>query len=332
MRRFVFFLGLFALNAAAADDWQVVPIGGRDYVTLGSVAAFYGLGPPGASGGKKFAASGGARSLQVEIGSRDAVIDGVHQWLSFPALMGAGAPCVSRLDLSRTIDPALRPEKVAGLRAFRTVVLDAGHGGHDNGAQSRFGYEKEFTLDTVRRLRKRLEAAGLRVVQTRNSDTFVDLEARPRVSNKTPGSIFVSIHYNSADWKLSANGIETYCIPPLGAPPSGQDGVMNRDRRSEPGHALEPVNFTLANALQHALVGKLKVEDRGVKRARFVVLKDAATPAILIEGGFLTNPGDATRIADPQWRESYAAAIAAGILEYRKLAEQGIRPKEKKDW
>jgi N-acetylmuramoyl-L-alanine amidase len=100
----------------------------------------------------------------------------------------------------------------------------------------------------------------------------------------------------------------------------------------ERGHALEPVNFTLANAVQHALVGKLGVEDRGVKRARFVVLKDAATPAILIEGGFLTNPGDAAKIASPTWRESYAAAIAAGIVEFRNLAEKGTKPREKKDW
>ncbi|MDD5200769.1 MAG: N-acetylmuramoyl-L-alanine amidase [Terrimicrobiaceae bacterium] len=316
----------------ARAEWQVVQIDGRDYVTLASIAPFYGLGAPAATGPKKFTSSGGGRSIQVELGSREAMIDGVRHWLSFPARPGDGGACISRVDLSRTVDPALRPEKVAGLRAFRTVVLDAGHGGHDNGAASRFGYEKAFTLDTVRRLRKRLESAGLRVVQTRNSDTFIDLEARPRVANKTPASIFVSIHYNCADWKPSANGIETYSIPPLGAPPTGQDNVMARDRLPELGHALEPVNFTLANTMQHALVGKLGVEDRGVKRARYVVLKDAATPAILIEGGFLTNPGDAARIANPAWRESYAAAIAAGILEYKKLAEQGTKPREKKEW
>lgn len=331
MRHAFLILVLLALNAFAAD-WPVESLGGRDYVPFASVATFYGLGAPVAAGPKKFAASGGGRSVQIEVQSREAVIDGVRHWLSFPALMGAGGPCVSRVDLSHTIEPALRPEKVPGQRGFRTVVLDAGHGGHDNGAGSRFGYEKTFTLDVVRRLRKRLEAAGVKVVQTRNSDTFIDLEKRPRVANRTSNSIFVSVHFNSADWKPAANGIETYCISPLGAPPSGQDTVMARDRLPERGHALEPVNFTLANAVQHALTGRLNVEDRGVKRARFVVLKDAATPGILIEGGFLTNPAEAARIADPKWRESLAAAIAAGILEYKKLAEKGVRPKERKDW
>ena len=330
MRWVIFFACLVATTARA--EWQTETIDGREYVTLASAAEFYGLGAPASSGPKKFTAAGGGRSIQVEIDSRDAVVDGVHQWLSFPVRNGSGGACVSRMDLSHTIDPALRPEKVGGRRSIRTVVLDAGHGGHDNGAKSVFGYEKDYTLDTVRRLRKKLEAAGLRVVQTRNSDTFIDLEARPRVANKTPNSIFVSIHYNSADWKPSANGIETYCISPLGAPPSGQDGVMARDKMTVRGHALEPVDFTLANAVQHALTGKLGVEDRGVKRARFVVLKDAGTPAILIEGGFLTNPGDAQRIADPSWRDRYATAIAAGIVEYKNLAEQGTKPKERKDW
>ncbi len=331
MWRAVFLAWLLAFGCARAD-WEVAQIDGRDYVSLASTAAFYAMNPPAAAGLKKFVAAGGGRAIQVELDSREALIDGVRHWFAFPARLQAGRAWISRVDVSHTVDPALRPDKVQGMRPVKIVVLDPGHGGYDNGASSRYGYEKDFTLDVVRRLRKRLEAAGLRVVQTRNSDTFVDLERRPRVANRTPDSIFVSIHFNSADWKPTANGIETYAIPPLGAPPSGQDSVMARDRLPELGHALEPVNFTLATAMHHALMGKMKAEDRGVKRARYVVLKDAATPAILIEGGFLTNPGDAARIANPAWRESYAAAIAAGIVEYKKLAEQGVKPREKKDW
>lgn len=322
---------LCALNASAAD-WQIITLDGREYVPLSGVAAFYGMNPPAPAGGKKFTLQGNGRSLQVEVDSREAMIDGVRHWLSFNARFAGSEPCVSRVDLSRTIDPALRPEKVGGLRAVKTVVLDAGHGGHDNGARSPQGLEKDFTLDTVRRLRKKLEAAGLRVVQTRNRDAFIELEARPRVANRIPNAIFVSLHFNSADWKPSANGLETYAISPLGAPPSGQDTILARDRERETGHALEPVNFTLATTVHHALMGRLPNADRGVKRARFVVLKDAATPAVLIEGGFLTNPAEAARVADPKWREAYASAIAAGILEYKKLAEQGVRPKRKADW
>lgn len=326
----LFLTGLAAVASAA--EWRVLTVDGREYVPLADVANFYGLSAPAPSGPKTFTASGGGRSLQVEVDSREALLDGVRHWLSFPTRFAGAEPCVSRLDLSRTIDPAFRPEKVGGLRAVRTVVLDAGHGGHDNGARSPYGYEKDFTLDVVRRLRKKLEAAGLKVVQTRNRDAFIDLTARPAVANRLPGAIFVSVHFNSADWKPAANGVETYAISPLGAPPSGQDTVLARDRQRESGHALEPVNFTLATIVHHALTGRLPNADRGVKRARFVVLKDAAVPAVLIEGGFLTNPAEARRVSDPKWREAYAAAIAAGILEYKKLAEQGARPKRKADW
>ncbi|MGH8045611.1 MAG: N-acetylmuramoyl-L-alanine amidase family protein [Chthoniobacterales bacterium] len=330
--RWILFFACVIVQHAALADWEVAQIGGRDYVSLASTASFYGMNSPSTTGAKKFITTGNGRSLQVEVDSREALIDGVRHWFAFPAKLQNGGAWISRVDIAHTVEPALRPEKVQGLRPVRTIVLDPGHGGHDNGASSRYGYEKEFTLDVVRRLRKRLESAGLKVIQTRNSDSFIDLDARPRVANRIPNSIFVSIHFNSADWKPSANGIETYAIPPLGAPPSGQDAVMARDRTRESGHAQETANFTLATTMHNALMGKMKVEDRGVKRARYVVLKDAAVPAILIEGGFLTNSTDAARIANASWREAYAAAIAAGILEYKKLAEQQIRPREKKDW
>jgi len=322
---------LWCIAASSHAQWTLYKIGGRDYVPLENVANFYGLGHV-TQVGNDATMELGARSLKGSLNSVEFYINRLKFNLSYPIVDYNGIPVISRMDLTKVLEPVLRPQKIKNAEKIDTVVLDAGHGGHDNGAKSVFGYEKDYTLDTVRRLRKKLEAAGLRVVQTRNSDTFIDLDARPRVANKTPGSIFVSIHYNSADWKPSASGIETYCISPLGAPPSGQDGVMTRDKMPVRGHALEPVNFTLANAVQHALTGKLGVEDRGVKRARFVVLKDAGTPAILIEGGFLTNPGDAQRIADPTWRDRYAQAIAAGIVEYKNLAEKGLKPKERKDW
>ena len=328
MLRALFLAGLCAVSALARG----ATIDGREYVPLADVAAKFGLSAPASAGPKKFVASGGGKSLQVEVNSREAMIDGVRQWLSFPARMDGAAPCVSQIDIDHTIAPALTLGKVEGVKPMRVVVLDAGHGGYDNGAASPYGYEKEYTLDVVRRLRKKLEAAGVKVVQTRNSDSFVPLEARPRVANRLPGAIFVSIHFNSADWKPSANGIETYAIPPLGAPPSGQDTTMVRDRIPENGHALEPIDFTFATIMQHALMAKLQVEDRGVKRARYVVLKDASTPAILIEGGFLTNSGDASRIASPTWREAYAAALATGILEFRKFASSGAKPREKAEY
>jgi N-acetylmuramoyl-L-alanine amidase len=152
------------------------------------------------------------------------------------------------------------------------------------------------------------------------------------MTKKYPNPIFVSIHFNSADWNLAANGLEIFAISPLGAPPTGQGQPQARDRMREPGHALEPVNFLLANTIYHSLLGKMPSFDRGVKRARFVVLKEASVPAVLIEGGFLTNSSEAAKIASPAWRDAYADAIVAGILEYKKLAEQGAAPRRITDY
>lgn len=310
---------------------ETVSVGGRDYVTLASLAEDCGLGVPRASA-MEFSLSGPGGSVVVKAGSRQAIINGVRHWLSFATQARGDGGLVSKMDVERTIKPALQPLAQKGLKPVTTVVLDPGHGGYDRGARSSYGVEKDFALDVAFRLRKRLEKAGLKVVQTRTGDSFVTLGARPAMARKYPNSIFVSIHFNSAETNLAANGLEIFAISPQGAPPSGQRDPMARDRERELGHALEPANFLLANTIYHSLMGKTTSFDRGVKRARFAVLRDAPAPAVLIEGGFLTNAAEAARIAQPAWRESYADAIASGILEYKRLAEQSTAPKRVTDY
>src|SRR5208283_2506079 len=105
---------------------------------------------------------------------------------------------LSRMDLSKVIEPSLRPEFITGLGPVDTVVLDAGHGGHDKGAVCVFGNEKDFALDVCIRARQLLQASGLKVLMTRSDDTFIPLEQRPMVANATPKSIFVAVHFNDA--------------------------------------------------------------------------------------------------------------------------------------
>jgi N-acetylmuramoyl-L-alanine amidase len=266
------------------------------------------------------------------VNSREAILNGVRHWLAFPVVSDQGRNWISRMDVTRTVDPVFRPEAIEGLRSFNTVVLDPGHGGHDKGASSPYGQEKEFALDVARRVRSRLEKAGLKVVLTRNADVFIPLEARPAVAARYPNSIFVSLHFNDANWKPVANGIEIFCIPPVSTPPSGQAKLLARDNERVPGHALEPQNFALANAVFNAMRGRLPLVDRGVKRARFKVLQLSTVPAVLIEGGFLTNPIESKRIASPVWREGLAEAITAGILEYRALAASRKIPRTVEQW
>jgi N-acetylmuramoyl-L-alanine amidase len=315
----------------ALADWEPVEIGGRDYVSLESVAEFYGMAPPGTDGqsnGKRiWEAKGAALSLRAKEDSRETMLNGVRQWMAFPVKTRGGDPYVSRTDVSTVLEPTFRPDKVRGLPKVKVVVLDPGHGGHDKGASSRFGYEKEFTLDLTKRVRKKLEEAGVKVVQTRLSDSFVELSSRAAMPNKYDGSIFVSLHFNAADWKPSANGMEIFTIPARGTPPTGQAKVLARDVGMEDGHSLEPASVVLANAIYPAILAKTRLYDRGVKRARFSVLRNADVPAVLIEGGFLTNPSEAARIASTTWRDELADGVVNGILAYIALVEKGVVPK-----
>jgi len=329
--RWLCFALLLVTGLLNAASWNVQTIDGREAVPLEQVTGFYGLGPPVTSG-KVVSAATGNSSIRLRIGTREAIINGVRHWLAFPVRNQDGSVWISRMDVAKTIDPIFRPVEVNGTRPLNTVVLDAGHGGHDKGASSPLGLEKDFALDLAMRVKKRLEAAGLKVIMTRKSDVFIPLESRPAVASRTPGSIFVSLHFNDASWRPTATGMEVFCIPPHGTPPTGQEKPMARDLESVPGHQLEPQNFLLANTIFHAMRGKFPSMDRGVKRARFKVLQLAAVPAVLIEAGFLTNPAEAKQIASASWRDRMADAITAGILEYRKLCTQQARPKQLADW
>lgn len=320
------------LTGQGVAAWNPVMKQDREYVAMSQVAAFYGLSQQGSSSNPEQTWSGPGKNLRLRRGSRQALIQGVRHWLSFPVLLENGEMWISRVDLARTLEPLLRPGQVPGLRPVTTVVLDAGHGGHDRGARSRFGMEKEYTLDVAVRLRKLLEKSGFRVVMTRSRDVFLSLESRPNLAKRYPNAIFVSLHFNSADWNPAARGLEVFAIPPVGTPPTGQSQILARDRQVEPGHSWEMANLLLATTVHHAVLAKTGQFDRGVKRARFAVLKNATAPAVLIEGGFLSNTTEAAQVARPEWRQKLAEAIAQGIGEYQKLVQQQTSPRQVQDY
>jgi N-acetylmuramoyl-L-alanine amidase len=174
---------------------------------------------------------------------------------------------------------------------FRTVVLDPGHGGHDPGTTQRgVSPEKIWTLDLAFRLKNRLEQGGFSVILTRQSDVFIPLESRVLTSNAQPNVIFVSLHFNSTP-KRDIQGVETYYD-------------TNRSAK-------------LANKVQQSILQLPGVFDRRVKTAPYYVIRRNANPAILIEGGFLSNPVESRRIASPSYRDALAEQIYQGILAYR---------------
>jgi len=326
-----------ALQPARAGDWDLVSHEGRDYVTVDSLARFYDFPGTVPAVSQMMPASAidpavrsllldnGSHQIQFTLNSRLAVIDGVNQWLGFPVTVDADRLIVSRLDLVKTIEPSLRPELISGLNPVDTVVLDPGHGGHDKGAVCIFGNEKDFALDVCFRARALLEAAGLKVLMTRSDDTFIPLEQRPMLANATPNSIFVAVHFNDAD--TDASGFEIFSITPRGEPSTSDDTLALHDFSEEPGNVTDVPSLALSESIYHSLLGNIPQVDRGVKHARFAVIRLAQVPAVLIEGGFVSSTTEARQIATPAYRQELAEAIVTGIEGYKTLAEHKIPPK-----
>ena len=180
---------------------------------------------------------------------------------------------------------------LASAANFRTVVIDAGHGGHDNGGQWGRVYEKHLALDTAYRLESKLKSLGYQTVMTRRSDYFISLPQRVSMGNRYKNAIFVSIHYNYT-WKQQVSGLETFY--------STEEG-----RR-------------LAQLVQTSIVRRTRTVDRSAKYARFYVIRNSTLPAILVEGGFVSNQAERDRMKSGWFRESIAQGIVDGIQRYRR--------------
>lgn len=170
---------------------------------------------------------------------------------------------------------------------FSTVVVDAGHGGLDRGARACDGSaERIYTLDTAKRIERGLRSRGYRVIMTRKGDYFVPLPTRAAISNQQWGSVFVSVHYNDAP-RSAPYGTETYYHSPR--------------------------SYPLAAHIQDELARF--TNSRGVKRARYHVLRNNSKPAALVELGFLSNPQELRRIKSSSYREKLADAVVRGIVK-----------------
>jgi N-acetylmuramoyl-L-alanine amidase len=304
----------------AAEDWQIIKVNGRDYLTVDNISKFYGLPAEVAPSGAQIKLETVKNPLEFVGGSREVIINGVRSWLCFPLLEHDGKFLVSRTDVAKTIEPLVRPHRVANLGQIRTVVLDPGHGGYDKGAVCRYGSEKNFALDVARQLRPLLQAKGFRVITTREGDYFVPLEVRARIANAARDSIFVSIHFNATDRDPSATGFEIFSFTPRGAPSTSDNWVTSSSASVQAGSGVDAQSMALSACIYHSLLGHIPEFDRGIKRARFAVLRQTKVPAVLIEGGFLTERGESRLIAKKDWRGRLAQAISVGIENYRALA------------
>jgi N-acetylmuramoyl-L-alanine amidase len=176
-------------------------------------------------------------------------------------------------------------------RQFRTVVIDPGHGGHDKGGQWGLVYEKHLALDIATRLESEVKKRGFRTVMTRRSDYFVTLPERVRIASRYSDAIFVSVHTNYT-WKQGVSGLETFY-------------------HSQQSHAL-------ASYVHGGMMSKVRAVNRGVKFARFYVIRNTSCPSILAECGFVSNPNERGRMKSAWFRQALAEGIADGIARFRR--------------
>src|SRR6266403_3236916 len=309
----------FAQTAFAASDWEIIKVSGHDYLSVDNISRFYGL-PAGVVGaGDKIRFETVKNPLEFVSGSREAMINGARSWLCFPVVEQDGKYLVSRTDVAKTIEPLVRPHRVSNVGRLETVVLDPGHGGYDKGQVSRLGYEKDFALDVARKLRPLLQAKGLRVIMTREGDYFVPLEVRAKIANAARNSIFVSIHFNATNDDANATGFEIFSFTPRGAPSTSDGTAAASSVNVQPGSSVDAQSLALSACIYHSVLGHLREYDRGIKRARFAVLRLTKVPAVLIEGGFLTESGESKLISNKDWRAKLAGSIGIGIENYRAL-------------
>ena len=302
------------LPASHSGGWKIVKVNGRDYIAAESIHQFYRFSSIKIEGTHVWLKSNNL-ILKAQIGSQEILINNIKFILSYPVIDSGGSALFSRLDLCKLIDPVLRPTYITDAEPFDTVVVDAGHGGHDSGARGVYGYEKDFALQMAASVKDALQRKGFKVILTRNTDTFITLGGRVAVANATPRSIFLSLHFNSGD-SSTATGIETFALTPQGSSASLERGG-GYNANGLTGNSHDSANIALATAVHAMVISKFKFVDRGIKRAQWSVLTGCKRPGVLFEGGFVTNGNECRLIASDTYRQSVSAAIAEGIVNYR---------------
>ncbi|MEO6871858.1 MAG: N-acetylmuramoyl-L-alanine amidase [Chthoniobacterales bacterium] len=218
----------------------------------------------------------------------------------------------------------LRPPTHGKAKPF-VVVLDPGHGGQDSGAMCGNVMEKDLTLDVARRAEMLLRASGYRTVMTRDSDRYLSLAERAAVGNDEQNSLFISIHFNDGE-RAGASGVETYFAERQRTTRPGLLSWLSFFHPAAESQPLLAKSESLARFLQTALVEHTRAVNRGTKTAQFYVIRNVRHPTALVEGGFITNPADVTKLTTAEYRQQIASAITDGVHRYREV----LRPNDPK--
>lgn len=288
------------------------------WVPLESWGQFNGIGKPvqlspGAQPVYQLTTSNGLMILKI--GSQVANIAGIQYGLGFAPRLIKGLPYIHSLDARKTLQ-ALAEGFLPIPATNRTIVIDAGHGGRDSGTRSPSGehLEKHYTLDWANRLARLMANQGWKVVMTRTNDYEVSLTDRVARAEDAGADLFLSLHFNSGGANRELSGVETYCLTPTGMPSNLVREYEDDPREAHPNNVYDEHNMQLASRIHRSLLQASGAIDRGVRHARFMaVLRGQQRPAVLVEGGYLSNPAEAQKIAQPEYRQMLAEGVARAL-------------------
>lgn len=293
--------------------------GGADAVQMSQIARAYTMKM--STSGQNIHLRNKYNRIEIQTNGRRAWVNGVMVWLHARPRKSGLNWALRSVDFNKMIDPVLRSYAYIPSRKVRVVVLDPGHGGRDSGVTGARGVqEKQVVLDVARRVQRRLQGTGVRVLLTRQDDRYISLQQRCDFAEHAGADVFVSIHANGSASK-AAHGTETYILSAAGFESTNAGGGPSTDP-SEKGNLYDAPNAVLGFSLQNNLLRKFGRNDRGVKRARFRVIRKAPCPAALVEMGFISNLDEEHLLGAAEHRDKVALGIADGIRGYLRQVDR----------
>ena len=261
--------------------------------------------------GKIYLAGPGGTMI-MNINRRISHFNGTKIWLFTPAKLDKdGILRISENDIEKIIIPLLG-RKYLLTSPVKRIVIDAGHGGNDNGAVGLKYKEKDLNLALSRKIKSALEAKGFEVIMTRNEDIFLTLEERSKFAKEQKADLFLCIHHNASPATKTASGIETFSLSaPHVNSTHDKKGIVPAGIL--PGNAFDNANINLNYQIQSHIINNLSVNDRGMKFARFRVLVNAPCPAILLEAGFVSNPTEEIAVSADERQNKIACSVAEAV-------------------
>lgn len=292
-------------------------IGQHVYFYLRDIAAYYNMRLYFHKDGVEMRSPAGSR-VRFYKKRRNGYINGTLVHFLFPLyLRGKTGYFIHSEDVRVLLHPLLRAGKTPRPKAAKEklIVLDPGHGGNDTGALVPSMREKDMNLLMAWKVRKVLQSFGYRVRLTRTGDTTLSLKERAALCRKWKPDLFISLHCNATGDK-KVRGIETFATTPRNTASTGKKAPAHT--KADPGNKFDAENFRLAYLVQRSLLSYTAAPDRGVRHARFLVIRESIAPAILIEMGFLTNAAEVKNFRLAAYQNKLANGIAVGIHLYAK--------------